>query len=306
MKKQNTLFCDYYEKWIELYKVGAVREITLKKYYMTLKTIREIAPNLKISEMTRSEYQNILNIYAKTHERQTTMDFHHQLKGAILDALDEGLLKINPLRKIVVKGKIASKKKTKFLCQYELQALVRELDCGPEISWDWFILLVSKTGLRFAEALALTPNDFDFHNQTITVNRSWNYKSAEGGYQETKNASSNRKIRIDWKLSMQYSQLISEMKSDDLLFVNKRVFNSTINKRLEVLCNNAGIPTISIHGLRHTHASLLLYANVSIASVAKRLGHASMTTTQETYLHIIQELESQDNDKIMMHLSSIL
>lgn len=43
----------------------------------------------------------------------------------------------------------------------------------------------------------------------------------------------------------------------------------------------ADIPTISIHGLRHTHASLLLYAGVSIASVARRLGHASMTTTQK-------------------------
>ena len=57
----------------------------------------------------------------------------------------------------------------------------------------------------------------------------------------------------------------------------------------------------SIHGLRHTHASLLLFAGVSIASVARRLGHASMTTTQKTYLHIIQELEN----KVMRSLSEL-
>ncbi|MCU01174.1 site-specific integrase, partial [Listeria monocytogenes] len=85
-----------------------------------------------------------------------------------------------------------------------------------------------------------------------------------------------------------------------------RVFNSTINNRLKVLCQNANIPTITIHSLRHTHASLLLFAGVSIASVANRLGHSSMTTTQETYLHIIQELENQDNDKIIRHLSMLM
>ncbi|MEX6702320.1 tyrosine-type recombinase/integrase [Peribacillus frigoritolerans] len=52
----------------------------------------------------------------------------------------------------------------------------------------------------------------------------------------------------------------------------------------------AKVPSISIHGLRHNYDSLLLFAGVSIASVAHRLGHASMKTTQKTYLHIIQEL----------------
>ena len=62
---------------------------------------------------------------------------------------------------------------------------------------------------------------------------------------------------------------------------------------------------ISIHGLRHTHASLLLFAGVTIASVARRLGHASMTTTQKTYLHIIHELESKDVDIVMRSLASL-
>lgn len=51
---------------------------------------------------------------------------------------------------------------------------------------------------------------------------------------------------------------------------------------------------------------LLLFAGVSIASVARRLGHASMTTTQKTYLHIIQELENKDVDLIMLTLILLL
>lgn len=78
-----------------------------------------------------------------------------------------------------------------------------------------------------------------------------------------------------------------------------------MNNILTRHCKEAGVPVISVHGLRHTHASLLLFAGVSIASVARRLGHASMTTTQKTYLHIIQELENKDVDLVMRSLSSL-
>ena len=87
--------------------------------------------------------------------------------------------------------------------------------------------------------------------------------------------------------------------------LKEKVYNSTVNDILERHCKELKIPVISIHGLRHTHASLLLFAGVSIASVARRLGHASMTTTQKTYLHIIQELENKDVDLVMRSLSSL-
>lgn len=79
-----------------------------------------------------------------------------------------------------------------------------------------------------------------------------------------------------------------------------------MNDRLATLCKQVEIPVISIHGLRHTHASLLLYAGVSVASVARRLGHSNMTTTQKTYIHVIQELENQDNDLVMKHLAQLM
>ena len=88
--------------------------------------------------------------------------------------------------------------------------------------------------------------------------------------------------------------------------MHSKVYNDTVNHYLERLCRRADINVISVHGLRHTHASLLLYAGVSIASVARRLGHSNMTTTQQTYLHVIQELENQDNDKVMKHLASLI
>ena len=72
---------------MEVYKKGAIRDATMSKYLMTHKWVERLAPQLRVSELTRTAYQQLLNDYASEHERQTTLDFHHQLKGAILDAV---------------------------------------------------------------------------------------------------------------------------------------------------------------------------------------------------------------------------
>jgi len=317
-------FHEYFSDWMNTYKRGAVRPITFQKYEMTLIRLKELAPELKISELNKRTYQNLINEYALTHERQTVMNFHHHLKAAILDAIDEKLLDSDFTRKVVIKGIPPVEKKSKFISQLELKELINHLDLSylyrtyetnlgkhkgktyNAANWDWLILLVSKTGLRFAEALALTPNDFDFENNRLKVSKTWNYK-ANSGYDETKNKSSKRVIDIDDQLSKQFYELISKnnIENDKPIFVKGRVFNSTINDRLDVLCKKANVPIISVHGLRHTHASLLLYAGVSISSIAGRLGHANTTTTQETYLHIVKELENKDKDKVLEHLARL-
>ena len=298
-------FYEYYKQWIDMYKKGAIRDATMAKYLMTQKWVEKLVPELKVGELNRTAYQKLLNDYAKDHERQTTLDFHHQLKGAILDAVDEGLIERDPTRKAIIKGKSPRAKKIKYLNQFELHMLIAHLDIREEVNWDWFILLVAKTGMRFSEALAITPADFDFARQTLSISKTWDYKG-NGGFLPTKNNSSVRKIQIDWQIVVKFSELIKNLPEDKPIFVGEtKIYNSTVNDVLIRHCRACGISEISIHGLRHTHASLLLFAGVSIASVARRLGHASMTTTQKTYLHIIQELENKDVDLVMRTLSGL-
>jgi len=272
---RTSLFWQYYKQWVDVYKKDAIREATMSKYLMTQKWVEKLAPDLKISELTRTTYQQILNDYAKEHERQTTLDFHHQLKGAILDAVDEGLIERDPTRKAIIKGKAPRAKKIKYLNQFELHTLIANLDIREEPNWDWFILLVAKTGMRFSEALAITPGDFDFARQTLSISKTWDYKG-DGGFLPTKNKSSVRKIQVDWQIVVKFSELVKGLPQDKPIFVGKsKIYNSTVNDVLTRHCKDCGISVISIHGLRHTHASLLLFAGVSIASVARRLGHAS-------------------------------
>lgn len=303
-EKGSELFYKYYERWIRIYKEGAIRDVTMKKYEITLVWLKKLVPQLSLCDLNRITYQKLLNDYAAVHERQTTMDFHHQLKAAILDAVDDGMIERDPTRKAIIKGKTPRMKKIKYLNQFELHTLLSSLKLPPQINWDWLILLIAKTGMRFSEALALTPKDFDFARQSLSVERTWDYKG-KGGFMPTKNKSSVRKIQLDWQTIIQFSELIKGLPEDEPIFIRGRVFNSTVNSILARHCKAQNIPVISIHGLRHTHASLLLFAGVSIASVARRLGHASMTTTQKTYLHIIQELENRDIDLVMRSLSGL-
>ena len=228
-----SLFCDYYAQWVKTYKEGAIRDVTMGKYRLTQSWLGKLIPELRLTDMDRTAYQQLINGYAQHHERQTTMDFHHQIKGAILDAVDEGLIPRDPTRKVIIKGKQPRIKKMKYLNQFELHAMLADLDLGAEASWDWLILLIAKTGLRFSEALGLTPDDFDFAHQTLSVNKTWDYKNG-GGFVPTKNESSVRKVQLDWQLIMQMSGLLKDLPHDKPIFVHGKVYNSTANDRQRV------------------------------------------------------------------------
>ena len=67
--KRTDLFCDYYAQWVRVYKEGAIRKVTLDKYLMTQAWLVKLIPQVKLLDMTRITYQQLLNDYVKQHER---------------------------------------------------------------------------------------------------------------------------------------------------------------------------------------------------------------------------------------------
>lgn len=74
------LFHIYYKRWITVYKEGAIRKVTMAKYLMTHQWLEKLVSDRCLCDIPRLAYQQLLNDYATEHERQTTIDFHHQLK----------------------------------------------------------------------------------------------------------------------------------------------------------------------------------------------------------------------------------
>lgn len=305
-KGEEQLFCDYFEEWTKEYKEGTIRYVTLLKYKQALKNLREIVPNLKLKDMDRKAYQGIINKYALTHEKQTVTDFHHTIKASILDAVDEGFIRRNPTRKVVIKGKPKTKKTKKYLDFEEAEKLVEAFHLDEkEINYDWMFLLAIKTGMRFEELLGLTVDDFDFSKLTITIDKAFDYKYTQD-FCPTKNRSSMRKIKMDWKTAMQFSELLKDKDAYERVFdFGRKIYSTTVNDALKRRCREAGVTEITMHCLRHTHASILMYKDVSIHSISKRLGHSSTEITQKVYLHLIKELEIKDDKKVMAALMEL-
>ena len=298
--EKKELFCDYFDEWIRQYKEGTVRDVTLMKWTMAARRLREIVPDLLLEDVDRRAYQKIINEYAKTHEKVTTEGFHHMLKAAVLDAVDEGYILRNPTRKVTVKGKKAKTKKKKYLSVNEVEKLIDVLDLkSNEMKYDWMILLAIKTGMRLEELLGLTVENFNFQNMTIKIEKAFDYKYTQE-FVPTKNKTSMRTIKMDWKTGMQFQNLLQGTEPEDRVFdFKKKFYASTINDYLRRECRQAHVPEMTMHCLRHTHASILMYKEVSIQSISKRLGHASTDITQKVYLHLIEEMEIRDEKKVM-------
>ncbi|TWW13154.1 site-specific integrase [Dellaglioa algida] len=306
MVTKDITLVDYFHTWIKTYKLNSVMFVTYKKYEMTEKRLIEMVPTMQLRSMKRNDYQFIINKYGETHEVQTTKDFHHQLHCAIKDAVYDGFIKKDPAYKVQMTGLPKKKRPDKFLSIEQLGRLLGKLDFETLPSENIGILVAAKTGVRFAELLGLTRKDFDFENNMISVNKTWDYKTGDNaGFLPTKNKSSVRKIVIDRKLSDFLQGWIGDIKGDYPVFVNKRVFNSTYNKILENVCKAAGVPVITMHGLRHTHASVLIANGVSVMTVSRRLGHSNVSTTQETYIHLIAEIASRDDHTMLAALSGL-
>jgi integrase len=282
--------------------------------------LKKYAPSLRLEELTKASYQRLLNGYGKTRERQTVLDWHRHLRPAILDAVDEKLLEYDVTRRARVpglkQGDGKAGRETKYLSLKELNLLIAQLQIetpairpigGGSVFVDLMILIAAKTGGRISEVMALTPGDIDFRKNTIRFCKAWNYKANPQHFDEMKNTSSTRTLVVDRELIGLVKDIVKG-KPKELPFLfdsSTRIYLDSANRVLKRHCLAAGIPVITFHVLRHTHASVLLYQGISLPVISRRLGHADLSTMQDTYTHIIDEMKARDDKAIVKLLSSL-
>ncbi|HFI0136292.1 TPA: tyrosine-type recombinase/integrase [Streptococcus suis] len=167
------------------------------------------------------------------------------------------------------------------------------------------------TGLRLGEALALTWQDIDFSSNTIHITKSIYVNKGISHISTTKTKAGTRRIIINKKLSQelqhwqqQQKYLLGQFTSDSLTL---QVFQSsplTITKNAiekqykKILERDDTLKKIRIHDFRHSHASLLINQGEDYLVVKERLGHASITTTIDTYSHLYPSKQKALADKL--------
>ncbi len=148
------------------------------------------------------------------------------------------------------------------------------------------------TGMRIGEATALNWSDIDFELGTVQISKNLIYKNRENYYlSDPKTSASNRTIALDQhtlSVLKQWQFLQSQATHTDFVLSYNQfpTTKGTIAKSISRHAKMANIHRITVHALRHSHASLLISMNVSPNLIKERLGHEDIKTTLVTYGHL--------------------
>ncbi|MFK3938903.1 tyrosine-type recombinase/integrase [Alkalihalobacillus sp. NPDC078783] len=295
----------FFETWLDTYKPN-ISKNTRARYEDTLRTLKDFFKDKPLQQMNKRDYQYFLNEYGKNHARSSSKKLNSHIRACVKDAIDEGLIRSDFTRKAVLTGEKAKRAEEKHLHFEESQFLLNYLYSNLELNSTLHLILLALTsGMRFGELVGLQREDFNFFNNTINVNKTWGYtKKSVDGFGPTKNDQSIRNIKMDGDVMNAFKAYFNDTPENihKLVFYSssskyKVISNTAANNVLKKILSDLDIEPISIHGLRHTHASVLLYEDVSIYYVAERLGHSNTDTTISTYAHIVKELRTQDEEK---------
>ena len=209
----------------------------------------------------------------------------------------------NPARDVIIPRKQQNKEhKVKFFSNQELKQFLDYLDNLDQSSYEnFFDYVLYKTllasGCRIGEALALEWSDIDLKKGTISISKTLNR------YQETNTPKSKaglREVDIDTatvsllkeykkRQQIQAWQLGRSVRIVFTPFTTKYAYACLLRKRLQGHFKSAGVPDISFHGFRHTHATIMLYAGIEAKDLQYRLGHSNISMTLNTYVHATKE-----------------
>lgn len=287
-----------YNLWYEEYKTTVKASTLLKTERVFKNHILPAFGNKPIQDIKPMDAQNQMNIW---HKKLVRASMVMNYAGLVFDyAIRMQLINMNPtkvIKKPVRKESVREDKDMNFYDKDELKKFMAALENNNNFRAFVYFRLLAFTGMRKGESLALKWSDIDLEKQTLYINKAVS-RSATGLYIQTpKTPSSIRRISIDDK-TVSILQEHKKESPDGLVFQSEDGgILSPAKPRKWYLTAMKNLPDdfkqISIHGFRHTHASLLFEAGASIKDVQSRLGHSDIQTTMDVYTHVSKTAKEQ-------------
>ena len=169
--------------------------------------------------------------------------------------------------------------------------------------------LLYDTGMRINECLSLTWSKLD--GNQLTIDRQAMVVNSEVKWCPLKTAKSKRTIYVtDYDRDLLYQ--LKELKSkavpqlDDYFIFGKAkhpISTTAVRDKFSFMIKDLDLPRITLHGFRHSHASLLFKNSMDIAYISRRLGHSNIQQTLKTYTHFLKDTVCVENDKVNSILS---
>ena len=313
---------EWFEYWIENI-VGDLAPNTLRNYRERYaNNIQPVIGKMAIANVKPMHCKKVLlqmdEAYAGSTIRQTYITMGTLLKAALMNDL---ILK-HPMNGVRYTKPVRAKDDIKFLTREEQKIFLNQAKRSHNYKQ---YALILETGLRTGELIGLTWDAIDFEKRTLTVNKTLEYRHKQGcwragppktpesyrtipltnrAYEILKALWDNRKHR---KTSLLLSETLeyidrrtgttSTLVMSNLVFINWRTGepakNSSYDTHLYKLCDEAEIKRFSMHALRHTYATRAIEAGMQPKVLQKLLGHSSIKTTMDRYVHVTTDSMDQ-------------
>lgn len=301
--------------WLENYKT-TVKPSTFENVRSKVeKMTEEHFKEMKLKKITVAYCQRVVIELSKTY-----VLYNHYLSvinrifkyAVLMDILDS-----NPFDKVIKPKSRQTQRKGNFLTKEELKEFLKLAKTATLSYFFPLVHLMSYTGLRQGEALALKWSDIDFENKKITVNKTAARIKEKQTLQTPKTKNSKRVISIDpTTLSILKSWKKDQIKiyfkngkhfegDDNFIFTNQRAEWVHIHNFIPYFkrfVTDHKLKPITPHGLRHTHASLLFSAGVEPKNISDRLGHSTVQITLDLYTHITEEQRTDTVEKLLEYM----
>lgn len=311
-------FGDVLDEWLALHK-ETVKASTWQ--FIELRANKHVRPYFKdmyVDKITLRQCQDFVN---KTFKVAPVAYVYSVsiVKNTLDYALRLGMIESNPML-YVIKPKKQANISDNHGNYYNKDELKKFLDVAKNTNLKKYALfrLLAYSGMRIGECLALTWHDLDYKNNTIAINKTLARTNNGIKIQTPKTKASNRVISLDnetiqvlkmWQLEQRKQLLkvgINAMDSKQLIFSNGKnsfIIVPTVRLAIKQIAKKASIHSITTHGFRHTHATLLFASGLDIKQVQARLGHSNVQTTLNIYTHAMKEKQDKIGDEFAKYIN---
>lgn len=300
------------EGWLYRYKKNSVKQATFDRLVTSYNMMKHYPIAFtSIIDLTTRDVQDYINTLLSDGYAHTTIKKQYNLITSFVKyLLGEGLpippVYVNIALPIAENVKKAKREVVTYnkLEQVKLYKAIQESISNMDMA-SVAVLLMIEMGFRAGEVLALSWEDIDWDRRAIRIHKTLVHPSScsRSVVQEgAKSKTSNRTIPMSTKVFSALGELLMKLDSPtglifrSIKYPDRSMGYNALKKRVQKLCRNAQIEYRGMHVFRHTFATNCYYKGCEIKKLSKLLGHASVTITYNTYIHLygdaLEELRS--------------
>lgn len=305
--------------WLVRRYVASRTDITVKarqQYEWAIPHIENGLGAIQLSRLDREDVAAWIEALAAGGKlgRRSIQICRTVLRAALTEAVDEGLIPRSPAARVGLPRTVAKEAKTKDAVAWEAADVDRFLEATSEHRWAVAFRLGVLFGLRRSEVLALRWDDVDVDAKSLRIDESLVATNEGAAWSNAKNERSRRVIPLDdetvraltRRRAEQAAERLaagSDWEDNDLIIATRTgrlVLPRSYDRALATIVDNAGLPRLTSHGLRHTAATHMVQGALDVGelrAIADLLGH-SPEMLMNTYAHVLPQSQTAVVDRI--------